>query len=81
MSRKLPRAGKACDGCGQRPGFCTCKRKAHDYVEAKNLKHLKDAHGHLIHFDGSELSEWNRSLVDVARHNLGEAIQLITGKQ
>lgn len=50
------------------------------YAEAKNLKHLKDAQGHLMHFDRSKLSEFDRSLVDVVCYNLRDAIHRICGK-
>ena len=50
------------------------------YADAKNLKHLKDALGHLNSFDTSGLSPWNERGVNSARCYLEETIQRVCGK-
>ena len=50
------------------------------YAKAKNLKHLKDALGHLNSFKTAGLSVWNEMNVNTARCHLEVVILRLTGK-
>lgn len=56
------------------------KKTETEYLRRKNVKHAKDALGHMKSFDDSQLSIYHKENVSVIRMYLVEIVRSLEGK-